>query len=122
MAKSTYLINKTLAHNTGETAFTMPAAIYVALFTTDPTVAASGTEVAGNAYARKVATFVAGSNNTELSFIEATGAWGTVTHWALFDAATVGNMLYFAPVDSIQAVISGNIARFAIGAIDVTES
>jgi len=120
-AKSTYLADKTLKHNTGETAYVMPASIYLALFTTNPTAAASGTEASGGSYARKVATFVNGSNNTDIEFIEATGSWGTISHWALFDAATLGNMLYFGAVDSAQAVTSGNIPRFPTGDIDITE-
>ena len=122
MAKSTYLAGKTLAHNTGETAFTMPATPYLALYTTDPTVANSGTEVSGGSYAREAITFTDGDNDSEITFTEATGSWGTVTHFGILDAVSAGNLLYFGAVDSAQAVASGNVARFAVGQISITES
>jgi len=70
-----------------------PSAIYAALFTS-PTQ-----EVSGNGYARKAITFANGnnrgtSNTAAVTFAAVGGGWGTVTHVALFDAATGGNMLW----------------------------
>lgn len=122
-----YTENKVLDHVVGKTAFTMPA-IWVALFTAAPSDAGGGTEVTGGSYARKAtagtdwAAAAAGatSNATTLTFVTPTASWGTVTHFALMDAATVGNMIAWAPLTTSQAIGSGNTVSFAIGDLDVT--
>ena len=52
------LINATLRN----TSYVSPTTVYVGLFTTDPTDAGTGTEVAGGSYARTAVTFGAPSN------------------------------------------------------------
>lgn len=119
--------NKVLDHVVGKTAWTMPA-IWVALFTAAPSDTGGGTEVTGGSYARKAtagtdwAAAAAGatSNATTLTFVTPTASWGTVTHFALMDAATVGNMIAWAPLTTSQAIGSGNTVSFAIGDLDVT--
>lgn len=103
MLISNYLENKLADHVVGKTSFTMPA-VYLALSTANPAEDGSGlTEPSGNGYARKS---TAGSDWTAasggaavtanaLSFATATGSWGTVTHFALMDANTSGNMLAY---------------------------
>ena len=56
----------------------MPSNVYVALFTTDPTDAGSGTEVSGNGYARQSATFssASGGSTSNSSAIEFTASGG----------------------------------------------
>lgn len=122
-----YTENKVLDHVVGKTAFTMPA-IWVALFTAAPSDTGGGTEVTGGSYARKAtagtdwaaASAGATSNATTLTFVTPTASWGTVTHFALMDAATVGNMIAWAPLTTSQAIGSGNTVSFAIGDLDVT--
>lgn len=46
------------------------------------------------------------SNSEELTFAIATGDWGTITHWALFDAITDGNMLISDAVTTEKGVDS----------------
>jgi hypothetical protein len=106
-----YSARKILDHVVGKTSFTMPTS-YIALFTALPSDAnAGGTEVSGNAYARKQTAGAdwnaAGgsapasiSNANSLSFPTASGGdWaplGTpVIGWGLFDAASAGNPLFF---------------------------
>ena len=113
-----------------------PVTTYVALFTTAPTSDAGtgGTEVSGNAYARQPITSASGwsaitggatvaeqiSNNAIITFPTPTGSgWGTVLAVGLYDAVTAGNMLYFNTITS-QAIGTGVIASFAIGALVVT--
>ena len=62
------LINATLRN----TSYTSPATVYVALFTTDPTDAGSGTEVSGGSYARTSVTFAAPSNGASASNADCT--------------------------------------------------
>ena len=57
------LINATLRNTT----YTSVATIYVALYTSDPTDADTGTEVTGGSYARTSVTFAAPSNGVSLN-------------------------------------------------------
>jgi hypothetical protein len=95
---SDYLELKLLDHCFRNTAFTSPTTVYAALFTTIPTDAAPGTEVSGGSYARVAITCGAAasgaiSNSGAVTFPAATGAWGAIVAFAIFDALTVGNML-----------------------------
>jgi len=103
---------------------TRPTAWWVALFTTDPTDAGTGTEVSGGSYSRTAVTFtVSGdtaTNSGAVEFPEATGTWGTITHIGVFDAATSGNLVVHAALTASKAIASGDILRFPAGDIDVT--
>ena len=123
-----YLELKILDHITGKTSYTMPTA-YVGLSTADPLDTAAGlAEPSGNGYARvatdgddwNAAASGATSNANAITFPTASGSWGTVTHFALFDAATSGNMLAHGALDSSQAITTNQIPRFAVGALDIT--
>lgn len=123
-----YTENKVLDHVTGKTAFTKPTA-YVGLSTADPADDASGlAEPSGSGYARvttsgaswDAASGGATANAAALTFPEASGAWGTVTHFALFDASTSGNMLCHGTLDASRVITSGITPRFAIGELDIT--
>ena len=59
------LINATLRNTT----YTSVATIYVALYTSDPTDADTGTEVTGGSYARTSVTFAAPSNGVSLTLL-----------------------------------------------------
>lgn len=124
------LLNHVLRGSTGGTAFTQPAAIYIALYTVGPSDTGGGTEVSssGTGYARQQVTFGAPSggacaNTNDIVFPKSLAAWGTVTHFALLDAASGGNMLYHGPLSASVAVDSSNKkVEFEIGAISVTET
>jgi hypothetical protein len=115
------LVNATLRATT----YTSPATVYVALFTTDPTDAASGTEVTGGSYARTSVTFAAPSNgaaasNADCTFPTCTSTWGTVSHIGIFDASTSGNLLYHTPLDTSKTIETGDIFKIASGSLTVT--
>lgn len=123
-AMSNYLENAILDHVLGTSAFTMPASVYIALFTTNPGEDASGTEVSGDGYAREEITFAAAAgsetaNDASVDFV-ATGDWGEVTHWALYDAATSGNMLIYAPFQVSRTILEDDEVTLRIGDIVVT--
>ena len=59
---SNYLENALLNGTLNATTYTAPAAVYVALYTSDPTDANTGTEVSGGSYARQSVTFAAPSD------------------------------------------------------------
>jgi hypothetical protein len=107
----------------------MPS-VWIALFTAAPSDTGGGTEATGGSYARKstagadwaAASGGATSNANAITFVTPTGSWGTITHFALMDASTAGNMLAWAPLTTPQAVGTGNTVSFAIGDLDITLS
>lgn len=124
-AKSDYLENKILDHVLKVAAYTQPANVYVALFTAAPSDSGGGTEVAGGSYARQTSTWAAASggataNSASINFPNMPAC--TVTHVALFDAVSGGNMLYHGALTASQVVAAGNTFTFAIGELDVTEA
>ncbi len=107
---------------------TRPTAWYVGLFTAAPSDAGGGTEVSGNGYAR-VATgtiSVSGTDTTatnaaSIEFAAASGGnWGTVTHAAIFDASTSGNMLAWAALTTSRTINDGDVFRIPAGSLTVT--
>lgn len=115
------LINATL-RNTG---YTSPTTVYLALYTSDPTDADTGTEVTGNAYARQSITFGSPSNGVStntaaIEFPQATGSWGTVAYIGIRDASTAGNLLYHTALDASKTIATGDVFKVAIGSLSVT--
>lgn len=126
---------------TGATAAaaTGPANLYIGLFTANPTDAAGGTEVTGNAYARvAVASSLANwagtqaaastvassgatgttSNNAAVTYPTPTPAgWGTVTGVGIFDAAAAGNLLIWAPLTVSKTINVGDSVSFPAAAL-----
>jgi hypothetical protein len=124
---SNYLENALINATLRNTAYTSPTTVYVALYTTDPTDADTGTEVSGNAYARQSVTFSAPSdgatsNSAAVEFPQATGSWGTVAYIGLRDASSGGNLLYHTPLDASKTIATGDVFRIAIGSLTVTIS
>lgn len=122
---SNYLENALINATLRNTAYTSPSTVYLALYTTDPTDADSGTEVSGSAYARQSITFGAPSNGVStnsaaIEFPQATGSWGTITHIGIRDASTAGNLLYHSPLDASKTIATGDVFRVAIGSLSVT--
>ncbi len=122
-----------LDHILGVGSFTMPT-VYMALATADPTDAGTGASMNEvpdtNAYARVAVAADFGtpaaagsiSNDGQIDFVEATGSWGTVTHFALLDSGThgAGNMLAHGDLTVSKAVDDGDTPSFAIGDVTVT--
>jgi hypothetical protein len=132
MILSDYLENKLLDHLLKNTAYTKPD-LYFALLTAAPSDSGGGTECTGGSYARKQITndntsfpqcAVFGtpkkSNAVAIAFPTATAAWGTVTHWAVYDASTSGNLLIHGPLASANSVSSGDTPSIAVGQISIT--
>jgi hypothetical protein len=124
---SNYLENALVNATLRNTSYTSPATVYVALYTTDPTDADTGTEVSGNGYARQSVAFSspsngATSNSGAVEFPQATGSWGTVAYIGLQDASSGGNLLYHTALDASKAIATGDVFRIAIGSLTVTLS
>ena len=108
---------------------TRPTAWYVGLFTAAPSDTGGGTEVSGNAYAR-VATgtiTVSGTspttatNSAAIEFAAASGGnWGTITHAAIFDSSTSGNMIAWAALTTSRTINDGDVFRIPASSLTVT--
>ena len=122
---SNYLENALINATLRNTTYTSPSTVYAALFTTDPTDAGTGTEVSGGSYARQAITFGAPSNGAStnsaaVEFPQATGNWGTITHFGIYDASSSGNLLYHGALTSSKTIETGDVFKFATSNISVT--
>ena len=103
---SDYLAQRGIQHFVQGSAQTVPPGTYLALFTAeilDDNTCPGGGEPSGGWYGRnqvpawaapaKSSTGTWTANSTEVAFNVCTVAT-TVTHWALYDALTGGNLLY----------------------------
>lgn len=113
--------------------FTKPTVLAVALYTAAPGETGGGTEVSGGSYARvqrdpSDANWTAASatdgvtdNAAALTFPAPSANWGVVTHLAILDATSGGNMLLYGALAASKTVNNGDAApQFAAGALDVT--
>lgn len=117
------LINATLRN----TSYTSPTTVYLALYTSDPTDADTGTEVSGGDYARQSITMGAPSNGVStnsaaIEFPQAAASWGTVAYIGIRDASTAGNLLYHSPLTASKAIDTGDIFKVSAGSLSVTLS
>ena len=120
-----FLENKIIDHMLRNQAYTPPATVYVALFTTATNDAGGGTEVSGGAYARQPAGLSAAaggasSNGADITFPQATADWGIVTHLALMDAISGGEMLMHTILDASKTINNGDTFKINLGDLDVT--
>jgi hypothetical protein len=116
------------------TAFVAATAnVYVALFTTAPADdGTGGTEVSGGSYARATIVRSSGwsaisgtsprqiSNAGTITFATPTANWGTIVAIGIYDASTVGNLLYWNTITS-QVINTGVVASFAASALVITD-
>ena len=126
---SDFLENELLDHVLKTGAYAVPANIYVALSTADPLDDGSGiAEPVGASYARVVmdawdaAASRATENTNKITFPQSTGDWGTITHWAIYDAITGGNFLAHGDFTTSKAAPTGTNLYVAAGDIDVVFS
>lgn len=122
-------------------AFTV-SANHVALVTATPSDSSTGstiTEPSGNNYARKQINTAGGAspawnavtgtspttltNNQAATFAAPSGSWGEVTDWVLCDAATLGNALAYAALDTPQTPTTGDTVQMAAsGGLTITQT
>ena len=125
---SDYLENEILDHILEVGSYTPAATVYIGLSTADPLDTAAGlAEPVGNNYAREAITFAAASSRSvassgTITFNQASGSWGTITHYAIFDALTNGNMLAHGSLSASKAVTTGNTPSIASGQVTITFS
>jgi len=126
MSFSNHLETEILDHVFGGNAYTAPATLYLALFTSNPDEDASGTEVStsGTAYARQTVTFTVSGNtattDAAVEYSTATANFGTVSHVGVMDASTGGNLLAYAALTSSKTIETGDVFRVPAGDLDIT--
>lgn len=107
---SNYLENEILDHILGTTSFTMPS-VFMSLHSGHPAETGAN-ELAGGSYVRQAVAFDAAAagtaDNTSDEEFDLTGVSnGTVFFIGLWDASTVGNFLWAAPLIGTAATFSG---------------
>jgi len=135
---SNYLESALLNHSFGKTAFTMPATVAAALFTSTATASEleAGTltnQVANsNGYARvtinpgtQITASAGGgalTTSADITFPTATGSWGTVRWVAFMDSATygTGNVLWFGQLTADKTIESGDVFKILAGQLSAT--
>ena len=124
-AMSDYLELKFLDHFTGTASTSAPSAVYLGLSTASLNDDASGTELSGSGYTRKAITFASASggsiaSNSAVEFPSATGSWGTVSHWGIWDASSSGNLLFHGAFSASKAIATGDILKVASGSLTIS--
>jgi hypothetical protein len=125
---SDYTENLVLTYLFTNGSVTRPTAWYVGLFTAAPSDTGGGTEVSGSGYVRKVTgtitvsgTGTTATNSAAIEFAAASGGnWGTITHAAIFDAETSGNMLAWAPLTTQRIINDGDVFRVPASSLTIT--
>ena len=113
--------------------YTAPAGYYVALTKTLPTAADTGSTISETTYTNyarllthtadyTAITGQASSNVNPLSFAAPGTTGDTVNGWALCDAATGGNMLYYGPLAAVVIAASGTAPSIGAGGLTLAES
>lgn len=120
-------------------AYPVPTGTYVSLHTANPGED-GGSEVSTDdwpGYVRRKAEGITGvigdgwdepvdgltRNSLQLSYPAMDGDEGTsvtVTHWAVYDAPTGGNMITYSSLQTPRTLQSGDVFVFAVGALTVT--
>ena len=134
-AASNYTENNVINALLRGEAFPLPAATYVSLHTSNPGETGGGEVSTADwpSYVRRDAalgsTIENGwteptdgtcTNALQLLYPSNNGAAAiTITHWALYDAPTGGNMLLYAPLNTARTMQPGDVFVFDAGALTV---
>ncbi|PZT54131.1 phage tail fiber protein [Paenibacillus silvae] len=137
-----FLATKILNTTTRGEQFVFPDQLYVGLYTSNPTFNDTGQEVNGGSYVRKIVSFDAPVQTTvreyhpktgalsdiqklvvrssaDTPFDVASGNWGVVTHFALRDAATDGNLYYYGELENPRSILTNDIFKFLASQVEI---
>jgi hypothetical protein len=100
----------------------LPTQVFAGLGTGGTAAAGLSGEPIGNGYARQRVTFTGTGvqSNAEALRYVLTGPVGTLTHVGLFDAASGGNPLGFAPLPQSAAMTGPGTVTVAVGALTLS--
>ncbi len=127
---SDYLENAVLDHIFGDGTLTITAPVYLALCTTVPTDASTGSNIVEanyTGYARKsiaaadmsAASSGSKTNGNAITFAACTNGTSTIIGWAICDASTNGNMLAWGTCTSTVISTTQTPATIAVGGLVV---
>lgn len=125
-AASNYTENLALNWLLTTNSATRPTSWYLALFTTNPTDAGSGSEVStsGTGYSRKAIAFTVtddtARNSATVTFDAATGEWGTIAYIGIYDASTNGNLLFHGAVTTSKQISVGDTFQVSQNNLSIT--
>lgn len=129
--KSNYLENKILNYIFNGGSFTAPTNVYIALYTVAPTDAGGGTEVSGGSYARaaiacntsEFPTTTTGiiTNANDIAYPQASANWGSIVAFAIMDASSGGNQLYWNNITPPKPVNINDFLVIAAGQLEIEE-
>lgn len=126
-AASNYLEDKILNHVLTATGYTQPSARFLGLYTASTGLETNSpsAEVSGGSYARQAVTFAAASSgssatNATVTFPAATATWGTITHVAVLDASSAGNVLFWGAVTTSKLIESGDTFQVTSGNLTIS--
>jgi len=103
--------------------------LYLALSTADPTETGAGISEPSGMYARQgislnetanEPTGIVVSNPNAVVYGPATGNWGNISHMAIYDAVTGGNMVAYGPVAVQRNVVSGDAYAVSTNSLALT--
>ena len=82
-------------------------------------------EPSGDNYAREIITFGAAATRkitqaALVTFNQASGSWGTMGYYGIFDAISGGNMLGWAQMNTPKPVVNGNTPSIANAEIEIS--
>jgi len=111
-----------------------PSGLWLAIFTNTSGSAATNLEAgtltdevstSGTGYARQTVAFAAASSGTSatnatVTFPAATANWGTITHVAVMDASTSGNVLFWGAVTTAKTIETGDTFQVSSGNLTVS--
>ena len=128
---SDYLEAKLADHLFRGVLFPVPMHVYISLHTADPTDTGMIGELSGNGYQRIqvpctydywTRTNGVITNSTIISFPTATQAWGSITHFGLWDSNLGGNMLLSGQLNQAKVVNQADVISFPVSFLTVTFS
>jgi hypothetical protein len=122
-------LEKELLDHVFNAAYTSPTNVFVALSTGDPLDTGAGMEepTGTGAYTRATLTCSTAASRTiaqksKITFPQATANWGTITHYAIYDQLSGGNMLAHGSLNSSKRVVTGNTPSIATNEIQISYS
>jgi len=119
---STYLKNKVLNHVLRNTSYSAPSSVWVGLY------GSNSVELSGYGYGRveapsfNISASGSAINSADIIYSQASGSWGTITGFGIYDASTDGNLLFTSPISNTRYVDINDTFFIQEGNMSVTLS
>ena len=130
MPASNYVKNNSLDFWVRKQSISQPSSVWVALYTTNPTAADTGTEVSGGGYARQQVTFTSPTisgdvalvqNVSDIVFPQLTASAGVAAYVGLRDASAGGHLLFYEALPTSITLAQGYTPYWGAGDLKVTQ-